>query len=402
MNDLSKNPYLEKINSSFLVEIPSLDFRIEFKNPYANCWRALSLMLVGIADLRSRIGTFTTPWGAPSNSLYAAPKFKFINDRLDDLLNIRALEVFKKAKDQKKKIAVFWSGGIDSTLVLTAFLKNISLADQKNIIVVCNTNSILENFNFYSKYINDKLECLHYNQLEVNSDFLDKHILLHGDPGDCLFGPSSPMYRYFINRGEHLQPWRNHLDRMAELLEPVKAHGIHAPGFGRWYVDKITRNLEESGQADYVSTIADWWWWTYYNFKWEFSCQRPFFYVRKNFTSNIPTTQVKEYAENVFFNTDKFQLWSYSNLKSHIVQNFSSITHKEQAKNYIFEFTKDYDYLKNKKKTDATPANWDEKSNYRTPIFYDKNYVGHSLDRSKKDFKLMLQTLVLLLERYKG
>ena len=395
MNDLSKNPYLEKINSSFLVEIPSLDFRIEFKNPYANCWRALSLMLVGIADLRSRIGTFTTPWGAPSNSLYAAPKFKFINDRLDDLLNIRALEVFKKAKDQKKKIAVFWSGGIDSTLVLTAFLKNISLADQKNIIVVCNTNSILENFNFYSKYISNKLECLHYNQLEVNSDFLDKHILLHGDPGDCLFGPSSPMYRYFINRGEHLQPWRNHLDRMAELLEPVKAHGIHAPGFGRWYVDKITRNLEESGQADYVSTIADWWWWTYYNFKWEFSCQRPFFFLRKNLQSSFKQDSLKFYAENVFYNDEKLQQWSYSNLKKHASADWAQ--HKQEAKKYIHDFDKNLTYYQYKSKTDARPSNYELRSNTQTPFYYDQNWVGYNYEQNN------LETIsTILLEKYKG
>jgi hypothetical protein len=396
------NNHVEKIKNSLFVDISRISHDQIFKNRYANYWRALHKLLIGVSDIRARIGSFNTPWRAKSNPQYIAPEFKFINERLNELLDLRALKIHHNSLKYNKRIAIMWSGGIDSTLVLTAFLKNISLADQKNIIVILDTNSILENFNFYSKYINNKLECLHYQSLELTENFLDKHILLHGDPGDCLFGPSSPMYRYFINRGEHLQPWRNHLDRMAELLEPNASHGIHAPGFGRWYVDKITRNLEESGQADYVSTIADWWWWTYYNFKWEFSCQRPFFYVRKNFTSNIPTTQVKEYAENVFFNTDKFQLWSYSNLKSHIVQNFSSITHKEQAKNYIFEFTKDYDYLKNKKKTDATPANWDEKSNYRTPIFYDKNYVGHSLDRSKKDFKLMLQTLVLLLERYKG
>lgn len=396
----NKNPYFKIVTSNVLVDAGTLDWVKKFQNPYGTYWQILPALLLGVSDIRARSGKFTTPWNAPSNPFYSMPKFKFIDDTFSDLLDRRAIEIFSRAKNQNKRVALFWSGGIDSTCVLVSFLKNLSKTDCENFSIICNINSILENYDFYLRFISNKIHCMHYNQLDVNNDLLDKYILIHGDPGDCLFGPSISMYRYFIDRGEHLEPWRNHLNRMAELLDPTPKHGIDAPGFGRWYVDKITRNLEESGQSDYISTIADWWWWTYYNFKWEFSCQRPFFYTKRNFDKGISIDRLEEYSKNVFFNTEKFQQWTYSNLKNHVDKNFT--VHKKPAKDYIFEFTKDDVYKKNKIKTDANSGNFDYKINFRFPIVYDQNWVGYRLDRRSENSRLLLKTIHLFLENYKG
>ena len=396
----NKNPYFKKITSSVLIDRQMIDWIKIYKNPYANYWQAISMLLVGVTDFRARSGNFTTPWNATSNKFYAMPKFKFINDKFSDLMDQRALEILLKAKNQNKRIAILWSGGIDSTCVLISFLKNLTKADYENLSVVCNTSSVLENYNFYKKFLSNKIHCIHYNQLNVDNKFLDEYILLHGDPGDCLFGPSSSMYKYFINRGEHLEPWRNHLGKMAELLEPTSVHGIHAPGFGSWFTNKVTRNLEESGQTDYISTIADWWWWNYYNLKWEFSCQRPFFYTKRDFSKGISTDRLEEYSKNVFFNNENFQLWTYSNLKNHINKEFTF--HKKPAKDYIFEFTKDDVYNKNKTKVNAYSGNFDYKINFRFPIVYDQNWVGYGLDRQSADSRLLSKTITVFLEKYKG
>lgn len=54
-----------------------------------------------------------------------------------------------------KKIVVTWSGGIDSTLVLTELLK---LAPREQIVVMMDNNSVKEYPDFYTKYIHGKLE----------------------------------------------------------------------------------------------------------------------------------------------------------------------------------------------------------------------------------------------------
>jgi len=364
--------------------------------PHAKYWIRTQHLLMGIIDLRARVGTFTTPWNIPSNSLYKIPEFKIINDSLEDLLDERALEIYYSAKKTNKKIAIMWSGGIDSTSVLTAFLKNVPVADKNIITVVCDTNSILENIEFYKKFISNKLTCIHYRTINITEEFLQSYILLHGDPGDCLFGPSISKYQYFVDRGLHLEPWKNHLDKMKELLEiPHIDPTSYQPGFGDWYVNKITNNLEETKQSTYLTSIAEWWFWTYYNFKWEFSCQRPFAYLRRDFTTKFSDNVIKEFAQNTFFNTEKFQQWAYSNIKKNIPKDFS--LHKKEVKMYIYEFTKNLDYFKYKSKLPARPANLDLiTSSPFQPIYYTKNWQG-VLDDS-----LSIQTLKVLLERYQG
>lgn len=366
------------------------------RTPYAKFWTRTQHLLVGTLDLRSRLGTFTTPWNIPCNPLYQMPKFKIISDSLKDLLDARAVELIKRAKETNKKIAVMWSGGIDSTAVLTALLKNISNADREIITVICDTNSILENIEFYKKYIAIDLECQHYRSLDMNEDFLNRYILLHGDPGDCLFGPSSSKYRYFIERGQHLEPWKNHFSKMKELLEvPHVDPASYEPGFGEWYVDKVTNNLEETGQAEYLTSIADWWFWTYYNFKWETCCQIPFLFLRRNFATTFSQETLKEYAQNTFFNTEKFQQWAYSNIKKSIPKDFN--LHKNEVKTYIYEFTKDLNYLQYKTKSPSGPANLDllRVAPFQ-PVYYKYDWQG-VLDDGPS-----VQTLKILLERYKG
>lgn len=366
------------------------------RTPYAKFWIRTQYLLVGIFDLKARIGTFTTPWNIPSNPLYKIPEFKIINDSLKDLLDERAIEIYREAKKNNKKLAVMWSGGIDSTAVLVALLKNIPIDDKNIITVICDINSILENIEFYKKFISNKLECIHYKTFNMTEEFLQNYILLHGDPGDCLFGPSSSTYRYFVDRGQHLEPWKNHLNKMKELLEVPYVDPIsYEPGFGEWYVDKVTNNLEETGQAEYLTSIAEWWFWNYYNFKWEITCQMPFLFSRRDFSTTFSEDVLKEYAQNIFFNTEKFQQWGYSNIKKSIPKDFT--LHKKEVKQYIHEFAKDSNYLEYKSKSPSPPANFDliVNSSFQ-PIYYRSNWQG-VLDDS-----VSIQTLKVLLERYKG
>jgi hypothetical protein len=388
--------HLEGLRNSQLVDIAYIEYKGSDTNNHANYWKQLTNLTIGTNDLRPRRGTFTTPWNATSNKLYRAPEFKFINDTLSDLHDARAIEINNNAKRMNKRIAIMWSGGIDSTSVLVSFLKNLSTQDLQNVSVILNTFSIFENFDFYSKHISNKLHCLHYSKFDVTDEFLSSHILLHGDPGDCLYGPSMPMYSHFIREGKHLEPWKNHLDTMATRLDPGPQQAMVLPGFGKWYTNKITNNLLEVGVDEYVSTIANWWWWTYYNFKWEFSCQRPLFSSRSNTKLPLSDKNLLEYSQNVFYHTDKFQQWSYSNLKTIIGKDVGE--HKKEAKMYIYNFDKNDNYLAVKTKVGALPANYESRVNFRLPLYYDKNWVGYSAVEDDELRHLSNR----LLENYKG
>jgi len=192
--------HIENLKSSALVNLPIGVGWANISNPCGQYWASIGSYVLGLHDVRPRQGTFTNPWGATSNPLFAAPKLKFDNNTLATLLDRRANELL--SLDQR--IAIMWSGGIDSTCVLAALIKNSTNLSQ--LVIYCSNKSIQENPEFYNKLIKNKIECREVDELDVTNEFIDEHVLLHGDPGDCVFGPSMPMYRHLLANNQQRLP----------------------------------------------------------------------------------------------------------------------------------------------------------------------------------------------------
>ena len=168
-------------------------------------------------------------------------------------------------------------------------------------------------------------------------------------------------------------------------------------GFGRWYANKIANNLLEVA-PDGVETISDFWWWHYYNFKWEFSIWRHVFRRKGNGheTEPLSAQSMQRIVDHTFFNTDKFQQWSYSNLRNHIGKDLS--THKMEVKRYIYELDHNDLYLTHKIKMESTPAyNQASILQLRRPMLWDQNWVGYYHDHPQ-----LHSECINLLESYKG
>ena len=379
----------DNFKNSRMVNMRFLE--ISISNRYGKYWNFIRDHIYGIDDLRARSGSFTTPWAAHIDTLFTPPPLVYIPDRLSDLLDNRAIELNNIAKESNKKLILMWSGGIDSTSVVSAFIKNLSKQDLKNILICLSSDSILENTNFYLSHISPNFEYISYYDIEVSDAFLADNILVHGDPGDCIYGPSLAMYKNLISDGRHLQPWRNNLPNIINEINAVNLNTNIPDGFANWYVDKITTNLLEVGPEG-VDSVSDWWWWHYFNFKWEFSVSRPFFNMRSNLKSSINHDNFLFYVGNTFFNTPKFQQWSYSNLKTHVGNTMQD--HKIQAKKYIFELDNNEEYFCTKTKTASKPA---KRSSRIKPVFYDNNWVAHDMDEPG-----VWDTMIELLENYQG
>jgi len=349
-----KNNNILDISKLFVNLIPSWD---RF-SPDSQRWLLSGSMLIGVHDLRARIGPASNPWSAKTSQLWSPPPLKFINTSLSDIMDQRALEIIQIAKATNKKIAIMWSGGIDSTAVVTAFLKNLNQPDHELLKIYCNSNSILENPSYYFDCIRlyKNVQLKSASTCYVNNTFLNQNILLHGDPADCIFGPSTPMYEHFSNNGSHLEPWKKHANTMIDLLNARVQNRFKHLKWGDWYFNYITKNLEESGHAEHVSTVADWWWWTYFNFKWEFSPTRFFHRPKLVHVDGISLDNQQQFANYTFFTSADFQLWSYSNLKTLTEKNVKQ-SHKKQIKTYINNFFKNESYFNNKrKKSSQTPT----------------------------------------------
>jgi len=388
---------LSKIKNSKLINQPAFD-HMHIENPHGANFLALTRLLFGTTEFRARSGTFTTPYLAPVQKGYELFKLRYIDDDLSDLYDARAIEIFNYAKSNQKNICICWSGGIDSTSMLTAFFKNLSKNDLEIINVLCTSSSLLENYSFYENFLSRKVKCNHYNSIILDNEFLNKNVLLHGEPADSLFGTVLLNYKDFVARQEHLEPWKKHYKKMTEgLNEKGGIYSKKTSTFGTWFVKKISDNIEEVGQSDYINTVADWWWWPYFNFRWQIEAEKILFYMRIPSVRFDPISEpnLKIFKDYNFWNTEKFQLWSYSNLKK-MNANVTKMQ-KIEPKKYIFEFTKDKMYFENKKKVGLCNSNRrNYKKNLEIPYFFDEYWQGY---RRTPEIS---QIFKMLLEKYRG
>lgn len=388
-NELIKN------NACILVK-PNTKIR----NPRGRFWVAQRYIVMAVTDLRARSGTFETPWNAPIDPMFKLPPMIHIADRLSDIADQRALELNQIAKDQNKRILIMWSGGIDSTMVVSSFIKNLSAADLQNVSVVLTLNSIMENYNFYRTQLAGRVNCVSWLTVNFTNEFLEKNIVLHGDPGDCLFGPSISMYKDLMPERKHLEPFTKHLDTIAKTIEERNKEAVlkfNVPGVGKWYADRITRNLEEVS-PDGIVNVADWWWWHYINFKWQYSIMRPVLRRKTDGFELLPLTteNIQSYCKNSFFNTDRFQQWSYSNLPYHVGNDRTN--HKKQAKDYIYELDKDDVYRTHKTKIESVPV-YDDSAYFITkrPLLWSSDWTGYHTE-----YPGLTEACILHLEKFRG
>lgn len=355
-------------------------------------------IILGLADLRARQGFFSTPWNAVSIYQSPMPDLSIANnEHLHNLMDSRAQEIYKQSLESNKKIVILWSGGIDSTSVLVSMLKNIPYYEQAERLIVClSPDSIIENFLFYKKFISNRIPTVHKFKININNDFLKKHIVLSGEPGDALFGPSIGKYQHLINEKYHDLNYKDHRNL---LLECVNLFGHTSfKKTGEWLIDKINYNLEETLQPGIV-TIADWFWWQYINFKWEGSVWKPIHSTfRHEYNLPIDQVQANEYLNNTFFNTVEFQRWSFTNKHNFFPTGASS--HKHQIKKYIFEFDKNESYYKYKVQTASISSdivNGTQHHLLNRPVMYDQDWVGYTLQNSE-----VKNTVINLLHQYQG
>jgi hypothetical protein len=363
-------------------------------------WLSMPSIIFALTEIRARSGTFANPWQSGKSEVCAPPPFTTIPDRLSDLLDQRAVELYAIAKSQNKRVLIMWSGGIDSTVVVSSFIKNLSVADLDNVSILLTMNSITENPDFYQSHISGRIHCMPYLDYVVNKENLNKYMLLHGDPADCLFGPSTAMFADLIPTGDHLKPFKDNVNLIAKSidrksLKVIKQHRVE--GFGNWYANKITNNLLEVAPPG-VDTISDWWWWHYYNFKWEFSIWRYVFRRKCGGYEKEPLSEsdIKQIVDHTYFNTPKFQQWSYTNLKNHIQTDLKS--HKLQARQYIYELDHNQLYFNRKTKFESVPTyNQGSLLRLNKPFLWSHDWTGHYPDEP-----YLKLACINMLESYKG
>lgn len=252
----------------------------------------------------------------------------------DNLTNARSLEL-KQQLEHFKRVYVFWSGGIDSTLILSAILKNWNVEDLRYLTVVCNEDSINEHSNFYNNFIKDKLEV-------VSSDLFFKNeltfqidcVYVTGDSGDTMIGYTelenfNKMYPNIYNKS-----YKKHSKELVEYFG-------NGP-LGYYSYKRIVQSLQQQN-LDF-DTVFDFLWWIEFN--WAYSLE--VYYMLWSYCLLPDYIDTKTFMKNNVFNwfgDIRYQHWAMSAVGTdqriqNTIQSF-----KYSYKKYIYEFDQDLDYF---------------------------------------------------------
>lgn len=232
---------------------------------------------------------------------------------------------------QNKPIIIMWSGGIDSTAMLVAFLQATS--DYSNITVAFNNDSIREYSSFYKKYICGKITGMSTEELllKITTSGVGDSIVLSAEHADQLFG--SPIAGTMLNTmgADFLN--RPYCKENFEAF--FSTRGASSKAADCWF-DLYDQTIQHSPKP--IQTMIDLAWWHGFNFRWQSIGLKIF--PRINADTNYRT----------FFSSEDFQRWSID--QSFTMSNLVDL--KSTPKNFIYKFTKDAEYRDTKIKHPST------------------------------------------------
>lgn len=250
----------------------------------------------------------------------------------------RACELIEKSKRMNLPIYIFYSGGIDSTLMVISFLKNLEPTDLDRIVIVMSMDSIRENPNFYYNHIRNKLKIISSDRMSML--FNKKCLILAGEHNDQLFGTDviAEFSRQFGFELIH-EPYDRKL--VTEFFMKV---GMSENGANIWF--DILDNHAKNAPCE-IKTIFHFFWWLNFNFKWQSVFFRMLLRVEYDAREYVDQEFVETYFHH-FYSEHYFQKWSMLNMHLKIKDNWA--TYKWLAKDYIYDYTKDEIYRDHKEK----------------------------------------------------
>jgi hypothetical protein len=268
-----------------------------------------------------------------------------------------------RASHWHKPWVIQWSGGIDSTVIMTSILRNIPPGDFKNIRVWCNNSSIYENPKFFLEHIKPNFEIISdYETLAMLQD----DFIFAGESGYVLGIEKHKIHAErsgFDDLGQDLL-WADNRDQLVAYCDTVGWPSTSKHDFSNWLYNAMEENIRSTGLP--INTVSEWWWWLLFNH-----------HCSSNLMQHIDHYCLKEthhkFLENFvpWFHSDLYQRWGIHNLDK-----ITKMQNKDIAKQYIHTVFKNEIYLNFKTKVisgsrphyrvwfehhsvDQRPRNWD-------------------------------------------
>ena len=258
----------------------------------------------------------------------------------EDCCEERTKEIVELSRRINKPITIFYSGGIDSTLVLISFMKYLDKEEfDSRVRVAMSIESIKENENFFYDYV--RTRCNMINSDNLGNMFDGSSIIVGGEHNDQLLGSDIIGSIYRVNNGlvdmnkpyskEHVFKWfRNFMSEETSNL---------------WY-DMLDHHIKTQAPCE-VTTNYHFWWWLNFSFKWQNVFFRMLTRITPAHRPHINAEFIQTYFHH-FYSSINFQKWSMLNHDLKIKDTWES--YKWETKRLIYDFNHDAEYRDTKVK----------------------------------------------------
>jgi hypothetical protein len=297
-------------------------------------------------DWNSRSGAVLNedPWPR-GTTVFDYPREITSSLNFSDTFDTIACELEAKLIQENKKAYLFWSGGIDSTAILTAILKNFK--DLSRVVVVITDRTVYEAGYFYHKHVKGQVtECL-YSELNIDSEFIQNNLILDGEGGDQTFG-SSLISSLIYSKADVLNlPFNSQKDFFLTLWQTAEKPA----GYANWIMSNVEAQAAKC-PWELTSTYEVLWWWNF-DGKWHDVMLRSL----PTYGSKLNDQDFKYMCKHTmyrFFAHPLSQQWCIATRAHRAYNSFKEL--KLPGKEYIYNFDKNPHYFYNKRKLVSSPA----------------------------------------------
>lgn len=310
----------------------------------------------------TRNGEWSLPWEQEIIPGFEMPAYDpNFNKTFEQVSDERALEV-KARINNGEKFAVMYSGGIDSTVVMSALIRNLSAEELKSVLVCSSTETIIENPYFWSTQIVGKFPIRSSQNSKYDSLIEDGYIPITADEGDCMFGTIFGLNLY-ANYDYHLQGLSKETqDNLRPLKYKISDGDIHYSAykdilikhlsidgddkFGELFYEKMVKNINTSNVP--VHSLHDFFWWEIFNIKYLNCAVRGALYYNDRVEWKTAINTIMNW-----YSGHDYQRWSMTNNNNGVKIQKTVSTYKQCAKDYIWTVDKNDWYRNFKIKLDS-------------------------------------------------
>jgi len=259
---------------------------------------------------------------------------------LSELCLARARTILQRARKEQREIRVLWSGGIDSTAVACALLREADPSLDR-LTFFYSKESVTEYRKFYKKVLKKNQSCTRISS--VDEVLGTSALIVSGEHGDQIFGSMKALK---IPWEELNAPW--------QIAFPAHLEKVMGSKFRVSAVLDYLRPQIEAAPVP-LNSFLDLLWWINFSMKWQSVALRIPAQMRPLVDkSDIDNRKPKNPLDQLaltehFFRSIEFQHWALT-YRDAAVESGDWRSYKQPLKNFIFDFNGDSRYLKKKQK----------------------------------------------------